>query len=773
MSAGTSPPTPPSKLQSIFKSFTHGIIFLCNEQTKDECLHRMLFGSPAKRKDFVERFVTPQCALFLFKMSNKSDEPQMLGLFMPEGTPAMNIVPDAWAGCGSFPMQLRVRYHYKFPRPLSWENFQRFFKGRNASQSPTRGFIPCEKPILKPQLNRLLAHYLYQTYDTLIKGSPDWVFCIKHGKTIDNMRRAADGTPVKVAQRSIDGKKGLIGKSSRVSNRTVQKDKILLQRWENTEPPQQFTILPKPKLEEPKKTEPEKQEPIKLEPVQSEPKSAILRAVIKNSTSREQSERGLRNWNIRSNQEIADSGEKSEHLENGGEDDQEDGESTSPEPVPKFSILPRPGGAKPAVALPPPPERRPYSSRKSNERAVILDKYQEKPNNKRSQPPSRPKANQHPTNQKSWRNPKPDTHQVLRFSVGHASKSGKLKQKGMQHTSANRHQGHGAVSQAQKHSRDEHFNSRRPPMGSNIQQHQVDNKVLGQAHDNVVRQWQGMGGMNQLSNQLATQRLNPHPPTKPVESMISIQGQVQPLRQQLGPSVQLQNNMFKAQNYDKMSNSAQAGMWNQSGPAMRQQQPLYQTSGPVAYHQTPHQQNYQQMGVGQAMGPLPLPGILNPSQQPQKRPYQQSNVGGTVGNIPMRILPTTTFRAPNHQAGPGQHKQYTMNVSQLKSLKAQYSHQQHGMYGNEHLAAQGNVQGNTIDSPFSLPQLGMWTQSNTAELSHQGSWSTEKTHMPDGRNNNQRSFLASRQPRSEHDTFAPYSREIMDGFPKDPNKNYG
>jgi len=782
MSAGTSPSSLPSKLQSIFSSFTHGIIFLCNDQTKDECLQRMLFGSPAKRRDFVERWVTKQCALFLFKMSNKSDEPQMLGLFTPEGLPAMNIVPDAWAGCGSFPMQLRVRYHYKFPRPLSWENFQLFFKGRNASQSPTRGFIPCEKPILRAQLNRLLAHYLYQTFDTLSKGSPDWVFCVKHGKTIDNKRRDANGNIIvhKVTvlntKRSADGRKGLLsGKSSWVSN----KSKLPPQRWDMHEPPQQFTILPKPKIEEPKKPEPEKPEPVKPDPVESEPKSAILRAVIKNSAAREQS--GLRNWNIRSSH--ASIGVDMESVNSDrGEDDLENGESSPPEPVPvpKFSILPRPGGAKPAVALPPPPERRPYSARKSTERAVILDKFQEKNyDNKRSQPPSRSKGNQQTSNQNSYRNQKSDNHQVLRFSCGQAPQMGKSKHRGMQHSVVNHPQGQSSNSQTQQHR--ESFNPRRPPMNPHLQQHQVDNKVLGQTHDSVVRQWQGMGGMNQLSNQLAAQRLNHHQPSKAVESIIPVQGQMQPLRQPLGPSVQLPNTMYKAQNYDKMSNSASAALWNQSGPTMRQQQPLYQTSAPpVPYHQAPHHPNYQQIGVNQAMGQLPLPGMMTQSPQTQKRPYQQSSVGGNMGTLPLGMVPQPTFRAPNPQSGHGgQHKQYTVNVSPLKPLKPQNPHQQHGMYSNEqYLAAPGNVQASTIDSPFNLPQLGTWTQNNTAELSHQGSWSGEKTHaMPDGRSNNPRSFLASQPSRSDQDTFAPYAREIMDvsseHFQKDSNKNYG
>jgi len=311
-------------------------------------------------------------------------------------------------------------------------------------------------------------------------------------------------------------------------------------------------------------------------------------------------------------------------------------------------------------------------------------------------------------------------------------------------------------------------------MTSHLQQHQVDNKVLGQTHDNVVRQWQGMGGMNHLTNQLAAQRLNQHPPTKRVETLMPGQGQV---RQQLGPSVQLPNPMFKAANYEEMNNNATAAAWSQGSQAMRQQQPLYQTSTPVAYQQNPHQPNYQQMGVGQALGPMTIPGIMAPTPQPQKRLYQQS---GTMGTVPLGMLPTTTFQAPNPQTGPGgPHKQYTVNVSPPKPLKTQYQHQQHGMYGNEqHLTAQGNISANTIDSPFNLPQLGMWTQNNTAELRHQGSWNSDKANaMLDGRSNNPRSFLASHPPRPEQDTFAPYASEIMDvsseHFQNDPNKNYG
>eukprot|EP00326_Haptolina_ericina_P035805 CAMPEP_0181243516 /NCGR_PEP_ID=MMETSP1096-20121128/42319_1 /TAXON_ID=156174 ORGANISM="Chrysochromulina ericina, Strain CCMP281" /NCGR_SAMPLE_ID=MMETSP1096 /ASSEMBLY_ACC=CAM_ASM_000453 /LENGTH=469 /DNA_ID=CAMNT_0023339905 /DNA_START=60 /DNA_END=1470 /DNA_ORIENTATION=- len=86
-----------------------GVIFLCDPQTEDECLHRGLFGMPASQMQIVRQIAPEASLLYLFNVRTRL----MSGIFRATSWPQLNLEPSAWgegsAGSSRYPLQVRVR----------------------------------------------------------------------------------------------------------------------------------------------------------------------------------------------------------------------------------------------------------------------------------------------------------------------------------------------------------------------------------------------------------------------------------------------------------------------------------------------------------------------------------------------------------------------------------------------------------------------------------------------------------------------------------------
>ncbi|KAI9201082.1 hypothetical protein LWI28_017729 [Acer negundo] len=100
-----------------------GYIFVCNNETMQEDLHRQLFGLPQKYKDYV-RAITPGLPLFLYNYTSH----QLHGVFQAVSFGRSNIDPTAWEdkkckGESRFPAQVRVGIKKKC-KPLEEDAFR-------------------------------------------------------------------------------------------------------------------------------------------------------------------------------------------------------------------------------------------------------------------------------------------------------------------------------------------------------------------------------------------------------------------------------------------------------------------------------------------------------------------------------------------------------------------------------------------------------------------------------------------------------------------------
>ncbi|XP_043716339.1 B2 protein-like [Telopea speciosissima] len=100
-----------------------GYIFVCNNDTMQENLRRLLFGLPPRYRDSV-RAITPGLPLFLYNYSTH----QMHGIFEAASFGGTNIDPTAWEdkkcpGESRFPAQVRV-FTRKNCNPLEEDAFR-------------------------------------------------------------------------------------------------------------------------------------------------------------------------------------------------------------------------------------------------------------------------------------------------------------------------------------------------------------------------------------------------------------------------------------------------------------------------------------------------------------------------------------------------------------------------------------------------------------------------------------------------------------------------
>jgi len=100
-----------------------GYIFVCNNDTMQEDLKRLLFGLPPRYRDSV-RAITPGLPLFLYNYTTH----QLHGIFEASTFGGSNIDPTAWEdkkckGESRFPAQVRIRVR-KVCKPLEEDSFR-------------------------------------------------------------------------------------------------------------------------------------------------------------------------------------------------------------------------------------------------------------------------------------------------------------------------------------------------------------------------------------------------------------------------------------------------------------------------------------------------------------------------------------------------------------------------------------------------------------------------------------------------------------------------
>jgi len=118
---------------SYFEHFADGQMFLCNTATEQECLDRLIFGSPRSKWSEIQQINERTTAIFLYSIG---DQPTLHGLFTAVGRPFLDMETSAFGG--RFPSQVRVKRFFKFP-PIPGSNVKKIFRGdRNRQRRLTR-----------------------------------------------------------------------------------------------------------------------------------------------------------------------------------------------------------------------------------------------------------------------------------------------------------------------------------------------------------------------------------------------------------------------------------------------------------------------------------------------------------------------------------------------------------------------------------------------------------------------------------------------------------
>ena len=81
----------------------HGYVFVCDNATKDECLHRGLFGLPASELKHMQQHIVKETICFLYNR----DEESISGPFYALDVPQLDIVPSAFGQACAAQVQVR------------------------------------------------------------------------------------------------------------------------------------------------------------------------------------------------------------------------------------------------------------------------------------------------------------------------------------------------------------------------------------------------------------------------------------------------------------------------------------------------------------------------------------------------------------------------------------------------------------------------------------------------------------------------------------------
>ena len=109
----------PTSVKDAETTFAEGFIFLCNDETQDECFSRWLFGSPHRAIDDMERSIGRGTKLFLLNISSRC----IYGPYYAAAKPQLQIKHNAFRS--RFPAQVPVRPYGRDQemdaRQLSWK----------------------------------------------------------------------------------------------------------------------------------------------------------------------------------------------------------------------------------------------------------------------------------------------------------------------------------------------------------------------------------------------------------------------------------------------------------------------------------------------------------------------------------------------------------------------------------------------------------------------------------------------------------------------------
>jgi len=127
-------PAPPRKTDpwSWTSRYIDGMMFVCNNDTYDECIRIKLLGLPRQYLRTVQSLLPETSALFLFNMSTRL----LHGLFEPTEAGGENLNRSAWNRDGSerngsrYPAQVPFKNVYEF-RPLQESVFRHMFDDGN------------------------------------------------------------------------------------------------------------------------------------------------------------------------------------------------------------------------------------------------------------------------------------------------------------------------------------------------------------------------------------------------------------------------------------------------------------------------------------------------------------------------------------------------------------------------------------------------------------------------------------------------------------------
>lgn len=191
-----------SSASSSFRAngYKNGIITACNHSTYGEVMRRRLIGLPRGQADLVNQLCDKTSAIFLLNMESK----EMFGVFEADGSPGLNLDPDAWTVADNipsrsssknsinrkhtsrFPAQCRFTIAADFESPLYEHQYRDLLfkvkreKIRILSSDETRRLIQLFQT--KSPLRRLVTQSTITTTATSI--SSDSVATVDHPVTV-------------------------------------------------------------------------------------------------------------------------------------------------------------------------------------------------------------------------------------------------------------------------------------------------------------------------------------------------------------------------------------------------------------------------------------------------------------------------------------------------------------------------------------------------------------------------------------------------------------
>ncbi|KAL5709744.1 hypothetical protein ACHQM5_020397 [Ranunculus cassubicifolius] len=163
---GSSNSNPPS--WNFSKKDLGAIIFVCSNETIDECHSKLLFGLPHVHMSYVKN-IDPGLRLFLFNYSDR----KMHGIYEAASHGHLSMDPYAWTGNGSnptnYPAQVRVRVLKRY-EALPESKFRKVIHKNYTDHEDRKAFFRLE--LDKKQTRELITMFERQPLAMTIKPPP-------------------------------------------------------------------------------------------------------------------------------------------------------------------------------------------------------------------------------------------------------------------------------------------------------------------------------------------------------------------------------------------------------------------------------------------------------------------------------------------------------------------------------------------------------------------------------------------------------------------------